>query len=84
MVGVVGGGCAGMVDVWSGGCYDYYSESDPNRYHPDTQQGFPLPAAQSSQDTLQVGAVGGGCVGVVDVWSGGCYDYSNESDPDIT
>ena len=25
-----------------------------------------------------------GCAGVVDVWSGGCYDYSNESDPDIT
>ena len=31
-----------------------------------------------------VGAVGGGCAGVVDVWSGGCYDYNNESDPDIT
>ena len=31
-----------------------------------------------------VGVVGGGCAGVVDVWSGGCYDYSNESDPDIT
>ena len=67
----------GVVDVWSSGCYDYNNESDPNRYHPDTQQGFPSPTTQPSQDTLQVGAVGGGCVRVVDVEISGRYDYND-------